>query len=52
MLHTQTVQYQSVIKKCTNDNGFISAGTASPDTEGDGFGMAISQEITQYLILK
>jgi len=27
-----------------NDNGFASAGTETPDTEGDGFGIAISQD--------
>ena len=27
-----------------NDNGFASAGTETPDTEGDGFGIAVSQD--------
>ena len=27
-----------------NDNGFISAGTETPDVEGDGFGIAVSQD--------
>ena len=27
-----------------NDNGFISAGTETSDTEGDGFGIAVSQD--------
>ena len=35
-----TIGYQEFY----NDNGFASAGTASPDTEGDGFGIAISQD--------
>ena len=35
-----TIGYQEFY----NDNGMASAGTAAPDTEGDGFGIAISQD--------
>ena len=35
-----TIGYQEFY----NDNGFASAGTETPDTEGDGFGIAISQD--------
>ena len=35
-----TIGYQEFY----NDNGFASAGTETPDTEGDGFGIAVSQD--------